>query len=148
MIKSRRNRNFNIPHTVSEIWTFCFSSYKNRELKVKLWWAGARERKKSAFFVTFICPKELFLTFAVDELKFSSGWNFILGWNFFEHFKPRRKQEYFNSGWNQKHHLYLYVMICKWKPLLVKKAHVIICLTFTIVITKYSEILNWAVVRF
>ena len=26
--------------------TLCFSSYKNRKLKVKLWWVGARERKK------------------------------------------------------------------------------------------------------
>ena len=24
------------------------------ELKVKLWWAGSRERKKRAFFITFI----------------------------------------------------------------------------------------------
>ena len=28
--------------------------HENYELKVKLWWGGARERKKSAFFVTFI----------------------------------------------------------------------------------------------
>ena len=29
----------------------CFSSYKNCKLKVKLWWVGACERKKRAFFV-------------------------------------------------------------------------------------------------
>ena len=34
--------------------TLRFSSYKNRKSKLKLWRIGARERKKSAFFVTFI----------------------------------------------------------------------------------------------
>ena len=38
----------------------CFRWYKNRELKVKLWWAGALERKKSAFFVTFILSEGIF----------------------------------------------------------------------------------------
>ena len=28
----------------------CFNSYKKRKLKVKLWWVGARERKKRASF--------------------------------------------------------------------------------------------------
>ena len=42
------------PLIVLERWTLCFSSYKNRKLKVKLWWVGARERKKKAFFVLFI----------------------------------------------------------------------------------------------
>ena len=32
----------------------CFSSYKNCELKVKLWWVEARKRIKKAFFVTFV----------------------------------------------------------------------------------------------
>ena len=31
-----------------------FVSYKNRKLKVKLRWLGARERKKRAFFIKFI----------------------------------------------------------------------------------------------
>ena len=39
-----------IPHTVLESWTLCFSSYKNCELKVKLWWVGARKKKKSMHF--------------------------------------------------------------------------------------------------
>ena len=34
--------------------TLCFSSNKNRKLKVKLWWVGASERKKRAFLVPFI----------------------------------------------------------------------------------------------
>ena len=44
----------------------------------------------------------------VEELKISLDWNFIPGRNFFrlhEHFNPRWKQENFNTGWNQKHHL-------------------------------------------
>ena len=41
--------------------TLCFSSYKNRKLKVKLWWVGARERKKRAFFVPFILLEGKFL---------------------------------------------------------------------------------------
>ena len=40
-------------HTVIERQTLRFSSYKNRILKVKLWWFGAREKKR-AFFVRFI----------------------------------------------------------------------------------------------
>ena len=43
----------------------CFNSYKNQQLKVKLWWVEARERKESVFFVTFFCPKEIILTFVI-----------------------------------------------------------------------------------
>ena len=53
----RRNRKWKIPHTVLERWTSCFSSYKNRKSKIKLWWVGARERKKRAFFLPFILSK-------------------------------------------------------------------------------------------
>ena len=35
------------------LWNLCFSSYKNRKLKVKLWWVEARERKE-VLFVPFI----------------------------------------------------------------------------------------------
>ena len=54
LIKTRQNRKRKFPHTISERWTLCLSSYKNRELKVKLWWGEAHERKKNAFFVTVI----------------------------------------------------------------------------------------------
>ena len=37
--------------------SFCFSSYKNCKLKVKLWWVGARERIQREFFVQFILRK-------------------------------------------------------------------------------------------
>ena len=40
-------------NTLLEIQTLCFSSYENHNLKVKLLWVGAPERKKSAYFVTF-----------------------------------------------------------------------------------------------
>ena len=41
-------------NTVLERRTLFVSSYKKRKLKVKLWWVGARERNKRAFFVPFI----------------------------------------------------------------------------------------------
>ena len=41
-------------HTLLERRTLRFSSYQNQELKVKLGWAGARKRKETAFFLTFI----------------------------------------------------------------------------------------------
>ena len=54
LIKARWYRKSKIPHAVLEKWTLCFSSSKNCELEIKLWWVGAYERKNSAFFVTFI----------------------------------------------------------------------------------------------
>ena len=41
-------------YTVLERMTLCFSSYKNRKLKVKPRWFGVCERERRAFFVTFI----------------------------------------------------------------------------------------------
>ena len=69
-----KNINFNKKETESKMeksthilgWrTLYFSSYKNRKLKVKLWWVGARERKKRAFLYRLFCPKEIFLTFVL-----------------------------------------------------------------------------------
>lgn len=77
----------------------------------------------------------------VEELKLSPGWNFIPGWNFFrlhEHTNTREKQEYFNPAWNQKHHLH-----CIYTTWFINEDHcsksyqLVICLTFTIVITKF-----------
>ena len=48
------------PHTLLERWVWCFRLYKNRELKVKLWWVGARKRRKSAFLQRLFCPKKCF----------------------------------------------------------------------------------------
>ena len=62
-MKSKRNRKWKIPHTVLQRWTLCFSSRKNRKLKVKLWWIGARERKKRTFFVPLILCEGIFLWF-------------------------------------------------------------------------------------
>ena len=58
LIKTKWYGKWKIPHTVLERQTLCFSSYKNRQLKVKLWWVVARERKTRAF-----CPKKILLTF-------------------------------------------------------------------------------------
>ena len=51
----------NPTHTFRESNFVLFSLYKNRELKVKLWRVGARERKESAFFVTFALPGNTFV---------------------------------------------------------------------------------------
>ena len=61
--KTRRNRKWKTSHTVLERWALCFSSYKNCELKVKLWWVGACERKKEYIFGAFILIEGIFLTF-------------------------------------------------------------------------------------
>ena len=63
--KTKRNWKWKIPHTVLESRTLCFSSYKSRKLKIKLWWTGARERKKRAFFVPFILSEGNFFNIYV-----------------------------------------------------------------------------------
>ena len=45
--------------------TLCFSSYDNRKLKLKLWWVGARERKKRAFFILLILSEAIFFNIFV-----------------------------------------------------------------------------------
>ena len=47
LIKSRRNRKWKIPHTFLERRTLCFSSYKNRQLKMMSWGSWM---KTSTFF--------------------------------------------------------------------------------------------------
>ena len=44
------------------LWTLCFSSCKNRKLKVKMWWVRACERKKKVFFVPMILLEENFFS--------------------------------------------------------------------------------------
>ena len=51
LIKTKRNWKWKITHTVLERRTLY--SYKNRKLKVKLWWVGARVRKMREFVVPF-----------------------------------------------------------------------------------------------
>ena len=60
LIKTKRNWKWKIPHTSLERQTLGFSSYKNRKLKVKLWWGGARQRKKRAFLVPFVLSERNF----------------------------------------------------------------------------------------
>ena len=45
--------------------TLYFSSYKNRKLKVKLWWDRACERKNRAIFVPFILSEENFVKICI-----------------------------------------------------------------------------------
>ena len=43
----------------------CFRSYKNRKLKVKRWWVGARKRKKRAFFCAVHFVRRVFFNISV-----------------------------------------------------------------------------------
>ena len=52
LIKTKRNRGWRIPHTVLVRPNLCFSSNKNRKLKLRL--VGASKRKKRALFVPHI----------------------------------------------------------------------------------------------
>ena len=65
-MKTKANRKWKIPHTPLEKRTLCFSSYKNRKLKVKLWWDRAHERKKRVFFEPFILSEGNF--FKTDSI--------------------------------------------------------------------------------
>ena len=60
MLFVEKNINFNKNETKSNT----FTEANNRELRLKLWWVRARERKISAFFVTFILSEEIFSAFA------------------------------------------------------------------------------------
>ena len=64
-IKAKRNRKWKINPTHSVRETLRFSSYKNRKSKVKLWWNGARERKKRAFSVPLILSEGKFFNICV-----------------------------------------------------------------------------------
>ena len=60
LIKTKPNRKWKTPDILLERRTLWFGSYKNHELKVKLWWFGARERVKVHVFVAFILSKGIF----------------------------------------------------------------------------------------
>ena len=68
--KNDTHRKWKIPNTVLQRWTMCFSSYKNCELKAKLWWVGARERRKSGFFVRLNLYKGHFFKICVYLVVF------------------------------------------------------------------------------
>ena len=59
-MKTKRNWKWKITHTDLERRTLFFSSCKNRQLKVKLWWVAAGKRKKSLCFVPFLLSEEIF----------------------------------------------------------------------------------------
>ena len=65
--KPKQNPKWIIVHTVLERWIFCFSSYKNCELKVKLWLVRACE-KKTIVFVTFILSEEIFFSICLISM--------------------------------------------------------------------------------
>ena len=65
LIKTKRNRKWKISDTVLERRTLCFSLYKSRKLKVKLWWVGAYEKKMGTFYVPFILSETNFFNIRV-----------------------------------------------------------------------------------
>ena len=69
--KTKRNRKWKIPHTLLERRALCFSSYKKHKLIVKLWWVGARKRKKYAFSETFILSEENFCSLFISLYYFT-----------------------------------------------------------------------------
>ena len=50
----------NLTHSFRET-NLCFSLHKNHELKVKLWWVGARERKEMHFCNVYFVQRNFFL---------------------------------------------------------------------------------------
>ena len=65
--KNKTEWKWKIPQTVLERRTLCFRSYKNRKLKVKMWWGGGPERTKRAFFVPFILSEENFFKIFLSQ---------------------------------------------------------------------------------
>ena len=65
LIKTRRNRKWKIPLIHLERWGF--TSYKNRELKVKLQGVRAREIKKECISYKAYFVRRIFLTFVLSQ---------------------------------------------------------------------------------
>ena len=61
MKKSFEHKESKKKNPTHERWTMCFSLYKNCELKVKLWWVGACERKKESIFCNVYFFRKKFL---------------------------------------------------------------------------------------
>ena len=61
-MKTKWSRKDKIPLTILETQTLRFSSYKYRKFKVKLWWVGARERRKRTLFLLLILSNKIFFS--------------------------------------------------------------------------------------
>ena len=59
LIKTKWNLKWKIPYAILERWALCFSSHRDQELKVKLWWVGALSWKNSTFFERLFCLKKV-----------------------------------------------------------------------------------------
>ena len=141
--------------TVLERRTLCFSSYKSHKLKVKLWWVGARESEKRAFFVPFILSKGNFFkictlsqciaywihfqnvhTFTYQK----SFYTFLLVFQIIESLHFILKKIFFHisppvavSGWFLKTHGQINILT---------NLHLSIVLPATVLITVWSRILD------
>ena len=68
LIKAKQNRKWKTPHTFLEGQTLCFSSYKNHQFKVKLYWVEARQIQKRAFFYCCIFSEENFFNICFGSM--------------------------------------------------------------------------------
>ena len=71
--KTKQDGKWKTSHTVLKTRTLCFSSHKNRKLKVNLWQVGAHERIKKAIFVPLIFSKMIFFKICI-LCQFTVNW--------------------------------------------------------------------------
>ena len=96
----------------------CFSSYKNYLLKVKLWWVGARERKKRKLFGPLILSEGNFCNICVLS-QYIVHWIHFQNIKTFTYWKPllypllllvfkivKRLQCILNKGWYSRKNNY------------------------------------------
>ena len=69
--KNETEQKWIIPHTTLERQSWQFSSYKNRKLKVKLWWDRAHEKNSVHFLERSFFSKEIFSTFLFSFLIYT-----------------------------------------------------------------------------
>ena len=110
----KRNWKKKIPHTVLEIRTFCFSSYKNHKWNVKLWWVEARGRKKRAFFVPFILSEGNFFNKLIYVNVYCIKHSF--------------KKHYFITYQKALLHTLFFLFLKSWKAFSVSLIHITIAL--------------------
>ena len=63
LIKMKENQKWKILHTVFERQTLCFCTYKNHELKIKLYELELTDKRRGHFLYHLFCLKEIFLGF-------------------------------------------------------------------------------------
>ena len=82
LIKMKQNWKWKISHILLQRWVLCFSSFKTRELEVKLWWVEARKRQSVCIFCdVYFLRGKLFYRFCFISMY--SVWNKIWEYTYF-----------------------------------------------------------------